>query len=131
MWKIQITISTLWKIAQCNFLYCGHYQRFSSFNCLTDEVLLTKLSTLHIMFFLFNFLCTLWNMNYFTFVFCGKFYINLSAQWKVYILISTVWKIQIALTTFWKISQGTFHIVETISVYSTKLSLLFNCDNPN
>ena len=41
-------------------------------------------------------------------------------QWKVYIVISKMWKIQIVLSTLRKISQGPFHIVETIIVSSTK-----------
>ena len=52
-------------------------------------------------------------------------------QWKVYIVISTICKIQIVLSTLWKILQGPFHIVETIIVSSTKLSLLSNCDSPH
>ena len=131
MWKIQIVFSTLWNISQS-----------TSHTIDTTSISSTKFFEL---FFCGSFvwkLSAIHNVYEIFLAHCGILVILLQVLWKTlnqsFCIAESLHcnfhnvKSSNCTFTLWKISQGVFHIVETISISSKKKYLNFlNCDNPH
>ena len=127
LWIIQIVHSTLWKISQSVFHIVDTISVSSTklFNCWS---FVSTLSGFHIVWnFVFNFLCTLLNINYFTSSFVENLNHSFRAVKSLHMVISTIWEILIVHTTLKKISQilhcGNYQLL------FHKIILAFYCDN--